>query len=468
MRHPRALRPRLAFVFLAVCLAAEPATSGDPGPDTPRPSSGDQTQPSLDDAVSELPRVPLSPGDGSPGNGSPDATTSLDTVSDAVPSRVPGDETAIAVRSRPVLDPAARMLGGDDASESWNLYVELESGHRITQRFLVTNAGPGDHNAVAVGHLIEPGRKPYRYENGRRRPRWTLSDDRLFFDIAASHLDLHRPRGELRITKDDIEIRLFFDFSTGAAAARVPRERLPGGYNVEVLAVAAETEGTIAAPWMTRPVETRGRTWLVHTWTKKDEARLLSRRVDLFGSDGESAFYGVHLRSRGDWESGWSLVTDRTRGIIESPIKIPASWNVRPAGSGGGKYPTPRGFEVDAGNHSGQITLGREWLRFDPLDVLPQPFKWFVRSRSKPQEVWADARIGVRISPAPGPPSLPVTGDDNAGPDVSDPGTSQADASIRTDVRENAEQSTRETGYETAERSLTGVAFVTFLNPMKK
>ena len=38
----------------------------------------------------------------------------------------------------------------------------------------------------------------------------------------ASHLDLHRPRGELRITKDDIEIRLYFDFAASNLAAAVP------------------------------------------------------------------------------------------------------------------------------------------------------------------------------------------------------------------------------------------------------
>ena len=78
-----------------------------------------------------------------------------------------------AIAPRPVLDPSARLLRDDDASEAWTLFLELDSGHRITQRFLLTNVGPGEHSAVAVGHLVEPGRAPYRYENGRRRKRWS-------------------------------------------------------------------------------------------------------------------------------------------------------------------------------------------------------------------------------------------------------------------------------------------------------
>ena len=69
---------------------------------------------------------------------------------------------------------------------------------------------------------MERGRAPYRYVNGRRRDAWTLSPDRLFLDIAASHLDLHRPKGALKITKEDVEIRLDFDLAATALAGRVP------------------------------------------------------------------------------------------------------------------------------------------------------------------------------------------------------------------------------------------------------
>ena len=70
---------------------------------------------------------------------------------------------AAAAPAKPTsaLDPQARLLTGDHASEYWTLFVELDSGHRITQRFLITNAGPGDHTAVAVGHLIERGRETF-------------------------------------------------------------------------------------------------------------------------------------------------------------------------------------------------------------------------------------------------------------------------------------------------------------------
>ena len=94
---------------------------------------------------------------------------------------------------------------------------------------------------------------------------------------------------------------------------------------------------------------------------------------------------------------------------------------------------------------SGQITLGLELIRFDPLAVLPQPFRWFVRRKTKPQQVWAEARIGVRLSPTLETPSLP------------DPGEAESDSNSK-----------RETEEETAVRSVTGVASITFLNPSER
>ena len=237
---------------------------------------------------------------------------------------------------RAVLDPSARLLRGDSASETWTLYVELDSGHRITQRFLLSNAGPGIHNAVAIGHLVEPGRAPYRYQNGRRRARWRLSEDRLFFDIASSHLDLHRPKGELRITKEDIEIRLFFDFPEQGASARIPAEQLPPEYNVDVLAIGAAIQGSIKAPWMAGPLETRGHVWLVHTWTNEDEAELLNRRVEVFGQDRDFSFYGIQMRDRGDWESAWNVLATSSNKIIESGINVPDELDGGPFGCGSG------------------------------------------------------------------------------------------------------------------------------------
>ena len=362
--------------------------------------------------------------------------------------------------ARTAPDPAAKLMSPDDASEYWTLYVELESGHRITQRFGLTNAGPGEHTAVAVGHLLEPGRAPYRYANGRRRSRWTLSDDRLFFDIAASHLDLHRPTGELRITKDDIEIRLFFDFAESDLAASVPAQALPPHYGVDVLAVGAPTRGSIKAPWMAAPLETTGRTWMAHTWSYKDEAKLLTRRVEVFGGAAESiggrAFFGLQFRHDGGRESAWSIARSETGFVIESTINQNEVWTEsgRAVSRRGSKsYPLSGDFTI-SGTNSGSITLTDEVLRYDPLEVIPNPFRWLIRRMTEPQEVWAEAVIDGTLFDAPMTPSLPQS----VGANGSETGTDS-------NVSGTGPRSERETEQGSAERRVAGVAFITFMNP---
>jgi hypothetical protein len=134
--------------------------------------------------------------------------------------------------------------------------------------------------------------------------------------------------------------------------------------------------------------------------------------------------------------------------MVESSINIPESWAETESAQRGDEtrlYPLPRRFDFATQFGSGQITLGREWLRFDPLAVIPQPFRWFVRRKTKPRQVWADAQIRVTLSTTPGPPSLPDAGE------------------TKSDWNSN-----REPEEETAERSVAGVASITFLNPTER
>jgi hypothetical protein len=199
---------------------------------------------------------------------------------------------------------------------------------------------------------------------------------------------------------------------------------------------------------MDEPLETRGHTWLVHSWTNKDEAALLTRRFEVFGRDPQTAIYGLELRGPGDWESAWSLAADLDSNIIESSINVPGAWIEGSPQVGSKRYPTPSGFEIRRKMGVGSISLKQDWLRFDPLEVIPQPFRWFIRRMSQPQEVWADARIGVRLSPTSDSPSLPTSGET---------------LSVQT---KEASRSKREIEDEPAERSVAGVASITFLNPM--
>ena len=131
--------------------------------------------------------------------------------------------------------------------------------------------------------------------------------------------------------------------------------------------------------------------------------------------------------------------------MVESIINVSSDWDPSDPGHSASiapSYALPSGLKLSQGHCSEQITLGQEWLRFDPFASLPQPFRWFVRRNSKPEQVWADAQIAVSICPTPETPPLP------------DAGETESDSNSK-----------RETEEKTEERSVTGVASITFLNP---
>jgi hypothetical protein len=141
--------------------------------------------------------------------------------------------------------------------------------------------------------------------------------------------------------------------------------------------------------------------------------------------------------------------------VLETSINRPNQWTDEYAEISQEKrrsYPVPSRFTFSQGPVLGQITLGHHWLRFDPLAVLPQPFRWFVRRKTKPYQVWAAALIGVRLSQAPEIPSLADAGK-----------TESVESSFNSKFT-----SKRDIERETAERSVTGVASITFMNPAKR
>jgi hypothetical protein len=229
---------------------------------------------------------------------------------------------------------------------------------------------------------------------------------------------------------------------------------------VDVLAIGVETAGTLHAPWMSEPIPTRGRAWLVHTWSDVAESDMLARRIEVFGAGDRGAFYAIHLLGPSGWSAGWSTVESPEE--LSSAASAPSArqWmEIARSTPNGAKYPVPAALEwrtspkTEPSSPWGEIALLSEWLRFDPLEVIPQPFRWFIRRTSKPQEVWADAQIRGSLFLAPGSSSLPNTGEQQR---------ARPKATVPREAR-----SPRETEDLTAARSVTGVASITFLNPVE-
>lgn len=291
------------------------------------------------------------------------------------------------------LDPAARLPQGGGAAEHWDLTVRLDSGHWIVARFIITAIGPGDQNALVLGHVLAPGGNTIRFKNGRRQARWTLSEDRLALDVGTSHLWLRDPLYRLWIDKDAVRIDLRF---AAESLPQPPADFLPAGYELDVLAMASPVTGTLELPGMKQPLAVRGRASLRHTVMARDERELVTRRIE-FQNLELPALYGVNLTRPDGTRSHWLAVS---KGPGESfglgRFKVGLEGQLAGLERQGYRVPTRMVWSGDC--VEGQIELARPLLENDPLSVLPYPIRWLASLRMKPHRVWAESPFDVTLS----------------------------------------------------------------------
>ncbi len=347
-----------------------------------------------------------------------------------------------ATPARPLASPAAANLGDNDASQYWDLTAELESGHRIFARFQITNQGPGDNNATAIGHVITPGGEAVKFRNGRLESGWTLSKDRLDLDVGKSHLDLHPPRYRLRVNKKDVRIRLNF---APNALTSLPRKVTGKRYRVDLLALGATATGTLELEGADE-IALEGKASLTHTVATKDETDLALRRFELYAQQGSHPFYAVqfldHKNRRRSWAAwleprcdlafapepfpsgspkGGQNATETSENTLSrcirvlgttSKIEVAGRSATKGAAKRGDKGPywiparytlspnPPKSEEAEKPRVEGHARTAKRLLKYEALDDLPGPIRFVARLSTKPRRVWSLATFEVTIPPS--------------------------------------------------------------------
>jgi hypothetical protein len=289
-----------------------------------------------------------------------------------------------------LIDPpplAARLSSADAAMEYWDVTAWLDSGMRVAARFLVTNQGPGDRTAAAVGHVVLADGRTLPFHWGRRGDAWTLGADGRRLEIGRAALDLSGPTLVLIVTskKRGIDLRLEIARSTGVSR----NETLDMPYGFEIV-LPTTARGRIGS------TEVSGAGALTHTWMDRAEGDLLRRRDEVFARGGDTAIYSSTLTLADD-QQRQLLVVDRKNGGGSHGAKTIVEYSGPLLGSDP-SYPVHSTWTVDAGPTGLTATLEREWLRMNPLDILPQPFRFLLSLGGKPQRIWADARVTLERS----------------------------------------------------------------------
>ena len=296
--------------------------------------------------------------------------------------------------ARPQASPAARLAQGAEASESWALAATFDSGHRIFARFQVTNAGPGDRTAYALGHLLFPDGRVVQFQNGRLEGKWGISDDRLRLEIGSSVLDLHAPTRRFEVDKNKKGIKLFLDYEGTGPIRSWPTP--PDGYHLDLLTLGGAIGGTLWVRDVTpEPVSVAGTVTVTHAWMDDNEFDLTRLRVEPHGmgtTAGDSHFYAVGVEPKNGPPRSWMLVRTGENWLETDGFALSRIGEDESSKEG---YPIPASLSLQGDDVRGRVDLGRTLLRHDPMALAPALFRWVLSFRTKPSQVWLESHYAI-------------------------------------------------------------------------
>lgn len=286
---------------------------------------------------------------------------------------------------------AAALSGAEDAGEHWDLTARFESGHALFVRFAITNQGPGARTAFATGHVVFPDGSHHSWQHGRREGRWSASPDGLFLKVAASELDLRGGERSFRVDSDKQRANVTLRFAA-TPASESSTTRTP----VVSATPLAHAEGTLQVGPMQAPLPVRGVAFLRHSRSEAAEAEVSLRWLDLLGGEPERGLALWALEAPdGSWRQ-WLALRRPGQPLLET-----SEFSLGLEGARGPEsaYPVPASLRIEGSGVSGSVALGAELLRTDPLQIIPQPFRWFLSQQIAPRRIWSDATLRIR---APG------------------------------------------------------------------
>ena len=301
----------------------------------------------------------------------------------------------------PAVDPAARLPEGDSAREYWDVVALLESGHRFYARFLITNEGPGERSAVAMGDLVEPDGTAIPFQNGRRSGRWTLGAAGRSLRIGSSQLDLSgaAPRIEIDNDKRAFEVRL--DFEADESSARIFDA---DGYHMDLLNLASAVSGHVQHAGMPQPLAVAGRATLSHGWISRPEQKVVAARFDVASlSEGPAAFLAFWLSPTSPTRA-WLGVREpdgSTRGFPAKRTQLDFPRGDR------SDYPLPMRLDFSGDGARAVASLRGAPLARNPLDPLPMAIRMLYSFGAKPRRLWADTTLWVEVESGEGAEPLP-------------------------------------------------------------
>jgi hypothetical protein len=290
-------------------------------------------------------------------------------------------------------DRLSHLSDGDSASEYWDIVAHFNSNHHLFARFLITNEGPGNRTAVATWQLIDPNGKRTEFRNGRRKKRWTLNTDGNRIEIGSSIFDQSGSVHRLEYDSTKRGIRVAFQYAPKGPVAwpRSAGDR----YRFDLLELTTPVTGTIWLEGMDETASVSGTISITHTWMEESESDLTLRRIDFASTGSEPAVFLSDWTTPSGEREHW-LVAARNGEVLVQTSDFELDL-VDPPNQNRGDYPTPSELRISSSALEGSIQRGSTLAEVNPLDEIPQPFRFLLSFKLRPHRVWARASFEVRL-----------------------------------------------------------------------
>ncbi len=291
-------------------------------------------------------------------------------------------------------DRLSHLGDSDTASEYWDITAHFDSDHHLFARFLITNEGPGDRTAIATWQLIDPDGKRTEFRNGRRKQRWTLSPKGDRIEIGSSLFDQSAAVHRLEYDSTKRGIRVAFQYSPAGPVGWPESAADP--YPFDLLELGTPVTGTIWLEGMDETASVAGTIAITHTWMEASEADLALRRIEFSSTDAAEPFLYLSDRTAPSGErERWLVVAQNGKLLhqtrdFELELADSATGDI-------GDYPIPAELRISRSGLGGGIQTGPRLADINPLEAIPQPFRFLLSFKLRPHRVWARASFKVKL-----------------------------------------------------------------------
>jgi len=204
--------------------------------------------------------------------------------------------------------------------------------------------------------------------------------------------------------KRGIEVHLRFEPS-GAVAWTDTDHGSP--YAIDLLDVGTAVVGTLWLRGMSEPLAVNGSISVTHTWMETEESELSIRRIEFSStSEGDGVYISDVTEPSGD-RHRWLVIKRDGEAIFQTSdfhldIERPTRWREG--------YPVPASLRIVGPGIEGTISSGPVLVEVNPLDDIPQPFRFLLSFRMRPKRFWTLASFDVRLRVDPNLPAVSLQG----------------------------------------------------------